>query len=205
MKKRKRSSLAFMIESSLAILIAVCVVVLMGIHETREKEVNERYLETLLVSNEQLSIVDPQLKELITEYRPRPYKMIEIYDADLKLTFRIQFRGEVINARDDITNHPELIEYFRTHSEGHTYYTINNDETDVYFRWCKMDDQHEEQLVIIYTSRVQETSYWMHSLICYLILMLSFMIVIVGMLRRGREKVHQYQANQSNIFDSINR
>lgn len=203
MKCKNKGLHDFKIEVILAIFIAACVIGLMYVNETREREVNERYLETLLISTDQITVVDEDLKELITDYRPRPYKMIEIYNEDYELTFRIQFRGESINVKDDITNHPDLIAYFESHSEGHTYYTINDDETDVYFRWCATDGQEGEQLVIIYTSRQQQGNYWMHNMFCYLILIFAFMIVIFSMIKRGHDRVHRYQENQNNIYDTM--
>lgn len=203
--KNRHKVTVIKIEAFIAILIGICIIILMDVHSSREEEGHRRYLDTLFISEDQLSEDDAEFKDIILEYRPRPYKMIEIYNSDFSLDFRIQFRGEFINNRDLIVNHPELIEYFNSHDEGHTYYTLDDDETDVYFKWVDTENNGTEQLAIIYTSRPQKDNHLIHSTICYIILMLAFMIAIISTLRQSSEKIIQYKHNQDNIFDHINR
>lgn len=191
------------LEVALALCIAVAVLVLMFVDANRDKQIQERYVETLMVPAEQLGINDTELQELITAYSPQPYKMIEIYNQDLKLEFRVQFGGNDVVVKDNLSNHPAFVEYFYSHEEGHTNYSIENNETDVYFKWIHSESTGEDDLVIVYTSRSTVGSNWLHFFICFVILMASFAIVISSLLKRGRDRVREYSKNKRRILGML--
>lgn len=199
----KKSNFSFLwIEMILAIIIAICVVALLFLNHAKDNEINERYMETLLVPAEQIGINDKELTELITEYHPESTKMIEIYNEDLNMLYRVRFGDTNPNYNHQISNHPELMEYLIKHDTGHTYYTSNGNETDVYFKWCHSETTDTHELIIIYSSRPEARNYWLHPLICYIILMCAFSIVIISSFKRGRDRLIQYSRNQLDIFNA---
>lgn len=201
----KKKAVLQHIEILLAVLIAVCVIGLIYANDARNHHVEEHLMEMLFVTDEQSKINDKDLQKMILDYRPYAYKMIETYDHELNLVFRLMFNEQVLNTKDTITNHPDLLAYFKTHDEGHTKYFIGSDEVDVFYKWCDVEGSEDDQLIVIYASRQKEPNFWQFQMLCYMILIFTFGIVIISTLKSGKTRADIYIANQQEIMAKMRR
>lgn len=216
-KKAGSGFLARNIEFILALLIVVCVVLSMMTFDYTIEYMGDRYSETLFIPDTYVDVDDPHLEQLIKEYQPNPGKMIEIYDENYDLAFRIDFSDseEDDMVYNNIKDFPELMEYFDENREGHTYFkSSENKETDLYFRWYMVNDHmgpggmvegDTEHLVLIFMTRPEAVSYVLSRILSYTILVLAFSIVLVAMRKQRDEKMRLLESNSKNISDVLYR
>ena len=214
-KKAGSSILAKNIEFILALLIVVCVVLSMMTVDYTIEYMGDRYSETLFIPDSYADVNDPELEELIKEYQPNPAKMIEVYDENFDLAFRINFAEDADDETyKNIKDFPELMEYFTENREGHTYFkSSENKETDLYFRWYMVNNHQgptgiegdTEHLVLIFMTRPEAVSYLLNRLLSYAILVLAFTIVLVALRKQRDEKMRLLESNSKNISEAIYR
>ena len=129
--------------------------------------------------------------------------MIELFSKDFELIFRVQFREDDENKLyDNIENHQELMSLFLHNKEGHTNLTIDGEEEDIYFKWTT-NNLGEPSLMIIYMARPVVKNLWVFSFICYIILILIFLLVISLKYRMHRQLVREYENLQINTKNRI--
>lgn len=214
-KKAGSSILAKNIEFILALLIVVCVVLSMMTVDYTIEYMGDRYSETLFIPDSYADVNDPELEKLIKEYQPNPAKMIEVYDENFDLAFRINFAEDSDDETyKNIKDFPELMEYFTENREGHTYFkSSENKETDLYFRWYMVNNHQgpngiegdTEHLVLIFMTRPEAVSYLLNRLLSYAILVLAFTIVLVALRKQRDEKMRLLESNSKNISEAIYR
>ncbi|MBD5585449.1 MAG: hypothetical protein HDQ88_10235 [Clostridia bacterium] len=214
-KKAGSSILAKNIEFILALLIVVCVVLSMMTVDYTIEYMGDRYSETLFIPDSYADVNDPELEKLIQEYQPNPAKMIEVYDENFDLAFRINFAEDSDDETyKNIKDFPKLMEYFTENREGHTYFkSSENKETDLYFRWYMVNNHQgpngiegdTEHLVLIFMTRPEAVSYLLNRLLSYAILVLAFTIVLVALRKQRDEKMRLLESNSKNISEAIYR
>lgn len=219
MKDKKAGSsgiIARNIEFILALLIVVCVVMSMMTFDYTIQYMGDRYSETLFIPDSFADVNDPELERLIKEYQSNPAKMIEVYDENYDLAFRINFADtdDSDTHYKNIKDFPKLMEYFTVNREGHTYFKASeNKETDLYFRWYMVNNHQgpagvegdTEHLVLIFMTRPEAISYVMNRVFSYAILVLAFVIVLVALRKQRDEKMRLLESNSKIISEELYR
>lgn len=205
MKSQKKTNKhpIFNIEILILVVIAALMIFLINFAEAKFNEVISVDKQALLMNdNPENQISDDFAKEIVN-FRPESCKMIELFSKDFELIFRVQFREDDENKLyDNIENHQELMSLFLHNKEGHTNLTIDGEEEDIYFKWTT-NNLGEPSLMIIYMARPVVKNLWVFSFICYIILILIFLLVISLKYRMHRQLVREYENLQINTKNRI--
>lgn len=188
----------FNIETLLIILIAFCVVFLNGYTTNKIQELESSANGAMFVMDEMDYSESDVLAEEISEYRPGSCKMIEMYNENLELIFALQFNEYHPIHDNNIIAHPDLVKLLTEDREGQT--TIETDEykEHIHFQWVS-NDHGDERLVIVYSSVNIVKYLWVFQLICYLILILVFVLLIRLHLIDYRRTVKRYEITTKNV------
>lgn len=204
--KKKGGSHGISIELVFAILIAVCIIANTVVYHTYIDIADNRYNNSIFIPEAYIGRENKELEELIKEYHPDPTRMIEIYDTDFNLESRIIIDRDEYGEHDhyDIKDFPKLVAYLNDNDEGHTYYMNDKrTETDFYFTWYITEGKDgNRQLVLIFMSRPKNVPGEIHDSISYIILGLSFGIIISiynKESKRNRKLLNNYQKIDSGI------
>lgn len=188
--KHTRKLISF--EIIIAIAIAICMIFLINFANAKMEEVIISNKESLLINHDPLNPIHEDLAEEIVKFRPGACKMIDVYSEDLEPLFTVQFydnNTEHASLRD----FPDLVDLLRNNEEGHTEISIDGIDENVYFRWSETS-RGEHYLVMVYMSQPEVNNLWVFSFICYLILILVFILLIRIHIIQHNEQIRAYHA-----------
>lgn len=203
MKPQQKRSI-INIETIIIVAIAACVVFL-------NTFANNKFNDLQRVGNEAMFIMEDleysesdKFREEILKYRPDSCKMIEMYNSEFELLFSLQFNNAHSIHDDNMIAHPELINVLTSEQAGQTTIETDNYKEHIYFQWVT-NDHDENRLVIVY-SYLEEVQYiWIFQLVCYLILVLVFVLLIRLHLKEYQNAVNNYERVSKNFRDEVNR
>ena len=201
MKQRKKSRLY--IETILIIFIAFCIVFLNFFMGKKVKEMNVTGLNSMFVKSGISFEESEDFANQITKYKPNYCKMIEIYDESYELIISLTFIDENIS-NSDIRDYQELINIFNSNEHGQTTVNIDDHKESVYFQWIE-NDRNERRLLLIYSSFHIIDDLWIFSFVCYLILILMFILLIRLHTVRYLDKVNEYKLITDSVINEVNR
>lgn len=203
MKNKKLKSI-FNIETIIILIIAACVLFLNVFTANKIYELQRVGTEAMFIMDGLEYANSEELGSEIVKYRPDSYKMIEVYDESYELLFSLQFDQNYKVYNNDIYNHKNLLYLLENSEKGQT--TISNGEYDeqVYFQWMT-NNRGEKRLVIVYSTKEIVGNIWMFSFVCYIILILIFILLIRLHSKNYKDKVDQYKRTSYNFRDEVNR
>lgn len=165
------------IEIFLVILIALCMLTLINVSNSKVNEILASNNSILLRQNPDTQIEGLLSKEMLM-YKTEACTMMETFDSNYNLIGRIEFVDDHHNHHTpDIKKYPALQSLFNQYPEGHARIQIDDCEEDIYFRWTDTDSGRHI-LAVIYIARPIVKNLWMIPFICYLILILIFILII---------------------------
>ena len=178
-------------ETFMMIAIAGCMIFLNIFTTQKLSALEHTKKDAMFVMDEILFKDDIDFTKEIVEYLPEPYKVIEVYNEDLILQFHVEFNDHHSISKDDINKYPNLIEILKSHEEGQTTTKINDIEQDIYFKWIT-NKNGAKHLIMIYSTVEEVKNLWIFTLVCYLVIVLVFLLLISRNIRSYREKVNIY-------------
>lgn len=196
---KKNSKMRF--DTIIIFLVAACMIFLIDFTHGKFHEFDRLEQEALLVNHDPNNPVHEDLAKEILQYRPGVYKMIEIYKPNFEIMMTLQFATSD-DYSTDLKQYPDLIELFYTHEEGHTSLTINEKEEDIYFKWTE-GSTGEKYLIIVYASRVPVKNLAVFDFVCYMVLILMFILLIRIRMKHFNEQVKHYRAIQDDVRSRI--
>lgn len=188
----------FTLESFIILLIASGMIFLINFANSKLNEIFISEQEALLINNVPSNPIHKQLGEEIQYFRPEACKMIEVFSSEFIPEFTVQFDTTSQIPENSIKDYPDLLELFKANSEGHTSITIDDKEEDVYFKWVTTST-NEYYLVIIYMSRHKVENLWVFNFVCYLILILVFILLIRLHIIRHNDHIQYYRSLSDNV------
>jgi len=191
MNNQRKVSL-FKIETIIIFAIAACMIFLNVFTTSKLSELELVGTEAMFIKDGLTYPESEQLGEEIVKYRPDSCKMIEMYDDNFELLFSLQFDENYPIHNDNINNHPELLELLTTTKEGQTTIEIGDYTENVYFQWVT-NDRNEQRLVIVYSTKEIIENIWIFSFVCYLVIILIFVLLIILHTKEYKEKIKQYK------------
>lgn len=200
MNNPKRDS-SMRIDTVIIFLVAACMIFLIDFTHDKLHEFDRLEQEALLVNHDPSNPIHEDLAKEIVQYRPGAYKMIEIYTPDFEIMMTLQFSNSD-EYSTDLSKHPDLMELFYTHEEGHTQLTVNDKLEDIYFRWTEGANDNK-YLIIIYASRAPVKNLAIFDFVCYIVLLLMFMLLFRLRMKQYREKIKQYKSIQDDVRSRI--
>ena len=190
MKANDKIKLTFPIEAGIIILIGIGMIFLNRYTESLFDKLYQAGQSAVFIKDDVEFENDQELTEQLIEYLPSTYKMIELYDEKMDLLFQIQFNNDAKDT-EDIHDHPNLMEYFRSNDEGQTSLEIDNTQQNMYFKW--MDNTRgEHRLLVVYSSIETVQGIWIFHLISYLIIALVFILLLSLRIRAHNDKIKAY-------------
>jgi len=203
MKNKNKVSI-INIETLIIFLIAICILFLNTFTTTKLAELNQAGTEAMFIKAGLDYEESEELGEEIVKYRPDSCKLIEMYDESFELLFSLQFDEAHPILDYNINDYPELIDLLNSKQEGQTFITIGDYEEEVYFQWVA-NSRDEQRLVIVYSTKRIVDNLWVFSFVCYLVLILVFILLIRLHTNNYKEKVSQYKKATASFRDEINR
>ena len=196
--KKKRLISFFNIETIIIIAIAACMLFLntFTVKKLNELEVARNNAVFLL---DEIEFPDQEeFTEEMKSYLNDSYKMIELYDENFELLFQIQFVDNY-KTKGDLINQKDLVSILKNNKEGQTTINIGDSEEDVYFKWIT-NSRGEERLLLVYSTIKNVRGLWVFSFICWLVLILVFILVIRLHSKNYTEKIEQYKSMTNNFL-----
>ena len=194
-KKRK----LFSFETVIICVIALCVIFLNSFATVKMTELESSGNEALFIRQD-LPYEDSEiLAEEIVQYHPDTCKMIEMYDENFEMVFSVQFDEKVVEC-SDIHNYPELIELLKQSKEGQTTVTMGDVEEYVYFQWTT-NNRNEDRLLLIYSSKHEVSNIWIFSFVCYMVMILIFVLLIKMHTCNLSERIKYYRHLTEKVDD----
>ena len=190
MSNKKRS--IFNVDTLIIIAIACCIVFLNTFTTNKLFELERAASEAMFIKDGLEYMESEQLGEEIIKYHPNYCKMIEIYDDKLSLLFSLQFDESYIIRDNNINDYSKLVELLNSNEEGQTSININGYDQDVYFQWV-VNNKDEKRLVMVYSTKPTVEGIWVFSFVCYLILVLVFVLLIRIHTKNYNEKIKEYK------------
>lgn len=188
----------FTLESFIILLIASGMIFLINFANSKLNEIFISEQEALLINHVPSNPIHKQLGEEIQYFRPEACKMIEVFSSEFIPEFTVQFDTTSQIPENSIKDYPDLLELFKANSEGHTSITIDDKEEDVYFKWVTTST-NEYYLVIIYMSRSKVENLWVFNFVCYLILILVFILLIRLHIIHHNDHIQYYRSLSDNV------
>jgi hypothetical protein len=191
-----------LVDRIIVIAIAVCIVAMINVANSKINEIYDAHKSSLMMNDVSDTGVSEVLSDQIEMYRPGTCKMIEVYNGDLTLLFRIQFNEDNITEYGDLNDYPELKELLQNHKEGSTTITTDDEEEDIYFRWTKTDTG-EDRLAIIYMTTKIVKNVWVISFLGYIVLILVFILLIRMRLHSHSSSIKRYQELSEEVHSKL--
>ena len=196
--KKKRLINFFSVETIIILVIAACMLFL---NTFTVKKINEIELSR----NNAVFLVDdlefPEQEEFTEElksYIQDSYKMIELYDENLELLFQVQF-SDSYKSKGDLINQSDLVQILNSNKEGQSTIIIDDDEEDVYFKWIT-NNRGEERLLMVYSSIRNVKGLWVFSFVCWIVMILVFVLVIRLHSKSYIDRINQYKSMTNNFL-----
>ena len=186
-------------EIFLIVMIAICMLTLIHVSNTKMNEVLSTNNSIILRTNPDKHIDGLLAKEML-QYKEEACTMMETYDNNFNITGRLPFDDDAnkIHHLPDLKDYDGLKVLLKKYPEGHTRIRIGDNEEDIYFRWTKTTNS-EERLVLIYIARPIVKNLWMIQFLCYLILILIFILVVRLRVSCQNDRINYYQKTSARI------
>lgn len=199
MKRNNRVSM----EISLVVLIALCMLMLIHVSNTKLNEVLSSN-NSLIVRENPDAQIDSLLAKEILKYNPDACTMMEVYDGNFNVVIRVPFSTDDPRNRTffDLNEYKTLKELLMKYPEGHTRIAMGDKEEDVYFRWTETNES-KRRLAIIYIARPVVKNLWMIPFLCYLILILIFTLVVRLHMSCQRDRIDYYHKTSMRVQNRI--
>ena len=178
------------IETIVMIIIAGCMIFLNIFTTQKLSALEHSKKDAMFVMDEIVFNNDEDFTKEIVEYLPEPYKLIEVYNDKLELQFHVEFNDHHDAKKDSLSNYPNLISILKSHEEGQTTTKIGDSEQDIYFKW--LNSSGGKHLLMVYSSAEEVKGLWLFTLICYIVIVLVFLLLISSKIRSYHEKVKEY-------------
>lgn len=187
--------------------IVICIAILMaGLISLINYNFNQiiHDTDTLIFRENENMIVSDQLRSGMENYKVEKFPMLEIYDKEYNQLLRLPLDTDPHDSirYDTMKNHTDLQETFSQYDEGYTKMNVDGYDEDIYFSWVITSDGHK-QLIIVYLSRPVIKMMWAIPFICYLILLLVFVIIIRIQLSIRRSKIDQYNKSALSVQNAL--
>lgn len=202
--KREKCNSIINIETIIIIAIAACVLFLNVFTINKLSELDQAGTEAMFIKDGLEYPESEDLREEIIKYRPQSCKMIEMYDEKFELLFSLQFDETHPIHTENINDYPDLLELLKTTEEGQTTVKFEKSKEEVYFKWVT-NNRNEERLVIVYSTKHIVENVWIFSFVCYLVLILVFVLLIRLHTQHYNDKINQYMRSSNNFRDEISR
>ncbi len=193
------------VEIALVMLIAICMLMLIQISNIKLNEVMSTNNSIILRENPDKEIDNLLTKEII-KYKPDACTMMEIYDDNYNMIMRVPFSpiDDTPRSYFNLGDHKGLKDLLGKYPEGHTRIQMGDNEEDVYFRWTETNDS-KRRLAIIYIARPVVKHLWLIPFLCYLILILIFILVVRVRMSCQLDRINFYHKTsmrvQSRMFN----
>ena len=151
---------------------------------------------------------DPEIAETLkigmSGYKLEKFPMLEVYDAEFNQLIRLPLDQDQHNSvkYDTMRNHEDLQKLFTCYTEGYTKMNVDGYDEDIYFSWVTTSEG-SKQLIIVYLSRPVVKLMWAIPFICYLILLLIFVIIIRMQLTIRKSKIDLYNRSAQSVQNAI--
>ena len=187
--------------------IVICIAILMaGLISLINYNFNQiiHDTDTLIFRENDNVIVSDQLRSGMENYKVEKFPMLEIYDTEYNQLLRLPLDKDPHDSilYDTMKNHTDLQETFSQYDEGYTKMNVDGYDEDIYFSWVVTSDGHKE-LIIVYLSRPAIKLMWAIPFICYLILLLVFVIIVRIQLSIRRSKIDQYNKSALSVQNAL--
>lgn len=199
MNNKKRSGMR--IETIIIFIIAACMIFLIDFTHDKLNDFARLEQEALLVNHDPSNPVHEELAKEIMQYRPGAYKMIEIYKPNLEIMMTLQFMQDE-KYETNLNDHPDLVELFYENEEGHTQLMIGDKEEDIYFRWTD-GANGEKYLIVVYSSRHPVKNLGVFTFVCYMVLLLVFVLLIRLHISHYNDKIKQYKTMSDDVRNRV--
>lgn len=191
------------LDTFLVIVIALCIIFLNTFTTSKLSEMDRVNTESLFIKDDLNFVESDELREEFVKYRPGANKMIEVYNASFDLIFSLKF-DDMYSLNNNIRDFPELVDLFSESKEGQTTISIGKYRQDVYFQWLE-NTNGEMRLVIVYNTREVVNNIWLFSFMCYIVLILVFILLIRVHNRSYASKIKHYKQVSDNVRYEVNR
>ena len=182
------------VEIIIMILISFCILFLIAFTNNKLDEFDEREEAMLLMHPNQREDIDEDLAKKIIAFRPDACKLIELYDENFQSVFKVAFTDETDDIRyNNLTEYPDLIALFQSAPQGHTSFEIDGKKEDIVFEWTDSSDGNK-YLLIVYISRPIVKNTWIFSFVCYIILILVFILMTRMMFKQNNARIQHYKS-----------
>lgn len=201
-KKSKTGS----IETFIVILIAGCMIFLINFTNSKLDQFSRLKEEVVLINHEFDNEIYEEFAKEIVAYRPDNYKMIEVYNEDLKHIMTLQFMNNPPPSISDLSKYPELISLFKNNKEGYTDIIFENEgiKQDIYFKWLQSSSTGNKYLIITYSLYHPVENLWIFNLTAYIVVLLVFILFIRLRIMSYSESIKQYDSLSKRIRRNIN-
>ena len=156
----------FTFEIAITLAIAACMIFLINFANAKMEEITISNKESLLINHDPTNPIHEELAGEIVKFKPGACKLIDF---------------------------PDLVNLLRNNAEGHTEVTINGIDENVYFRWSETS-RGEHYLVMVYMSQPVVNNLWVFPFVCYMILIMIFILLIRIHIIQHNEKIQYYNA-----------
>lgn len=192
------------IEIFLVVLISICMLALINVSTSKMNEVLLSNNSIILRDNPD-KMIDSLLANEISKYKLDPCTMMEVYDSDFNMIISVPFETDDNHQKHAPVNlkaYDTLRELYNKYPEGHTRLVIGEYEEDIYFRWTETNDS-KKRLAVIHISRPIVKNIWMIPFLCYLILILIFILVVRLRVSCQKDRINYYQKTSTRVQNLI--
>ena len=184
----------YLIDLAIAIIVAVCMIFLNIFLSIKLEELNQASRDAIFIKDNIEDITSEEIQEEIKDYLPSSCQMIELYDNNFNLIFQVQFTDDVNTQHNkNIKDSKNLINHIQSNKEGQTSFVIGNNEQDVYYKWLT-NERGEDRLIMVYSDITNVKYLWAIPFICYIVIILVFVLLIRMRIRLMSIKCSQYEA-----------
>lgn len=190
------------IEIFLVVLIALCMLALINVSNSKVNEILSSNNSILLRENPDNQVEKILAKEM-SVYKTEACTTMETFDSNFNLIGRIDFIDHHHSHHTpDIKKYPDLQELFKKYPEGHARIQIDDNEEDIYFRWIDTDSGRHV-ICVVYIARPIVKNLWIIQFLCYLILILIFILVVRLHMSRQRDSINFYHKTSMRVHSRI--
>lgn len=196
--KKSRQRLKINFDVVIVIVIALLMIFLINFADIKMREMNDSHIDSILFEDDTKHDISEIFADEIVKFRPESCKMVETYDENFNLLVRVMFNETHNHSVDNIKEYPELVNLLKAHDHGHTRIDRGDATEDVYFTWSVMGNG-KKCIVIIYTTSPLVKNLWLFNTVCYIVLILIFILLIKLQLKRESDEIKRYNSlvNQS--------
>ena len=189
-------------ETGIIIVIACCVIFLNVFTTSKFTALKEAAQDSVFVMDDIPISEDDEFVEQVRSYLSDTYKMIELYDENFDLIFRVQFEEDDQYQPNDIKEYKDIISRIQNTPEGQSRLIVGNSEQNFYYKWVE-NDRGEIRLLIVYSKVAMVQNLWVFNLVSYLIMILIFILLIKMHIHRYQDKISHYEEVTNNIASAL--